>query len=172
MTSFLFCFKFSFLRLWWCSHQVRCHCFSLLSYSLSRQRVRILYKTTNIQIPRVLLYKIESSPFFIFDPLHLNPLVRFFHSLITTLLVYCKMFTFFYWSNFRVHWLVNCSPNVCWNMFVIAKENAKRLLLERLKIHLVFHASYLKPYHEYKNDPSWGISKRELIIGKLRMIGK
>ena len=30
----------------------------------------------------------------------------------------------------------------------------------RLKIHLIFHVSYLKPYHEDKNDPSQGMSKR------------
>ncbi|RVX00819.1 Transposon Tf2-8 polyprotein [Vitis vinifera] len=30
----------------------------------------------------------------------------------------------------------------------------------RLKIHPVFHASYLKPYHRDKDDPSRGLSKR------------
>ena len=30
----------------------------------------------------------------------------------------------------------------------------------RLKIHLVFHVSYLKPYHKDKDDPSQGFSKR------------
>ena len=35
-------------------------------------------------------------------------------------------------------------------------------LLPRLKIHPIFHVSYLKLYHEYKDDPSRGFSKRAL----------
>ena len=33
----------------------------------------------------------------------------------------------------------------------------------RLKIHPIFHVSYLRPYHEDKDDPSRGFSKRAPI---------
>ena len=42
----------------------------------------------------------------------------------------------------------------------VGKVSYKVELLPRLKIHLIFLESYLKPYHEDKDDPSWGFSKR------------
>ena len=33
-------------------------------------------------------------------------------------------------------------------------------LLLRLNIYLIFHVSYLKPYHDDKDDPSLGILKK------------
>ena len=42
----------------------------------------------------------------------------------------------------------------------VNKVSYKVELPLRLKIHHVFHVSYLKPYHEDKDDPSRGFSKR------------
>ncbi|RVW84215.1 hypothetical protein CK203_045287 [Vitis vinifera] len=42
----------------------------------------------------------------------------------------------------------------------VGKVSYKVELLSRLKIHHVFHISYSKPYHEDKDDPSRGFSKR------------
>ncbi|RVW96749.1 Transposon Tf2-8 polyprotein [Vitis vinifera] len=42
----------------------------------------------------------------------------------------------------------------------VGKVSYKVELPPRLKIHPVFHASYLKPYHGDKDDPSRGLSKR------------
>ena len=42
----------------------------------------------------------------------------------------------------------------------VDKVSYKVELPPRLKIHHVFHVSYLKPYHEDKDDPSRGFSKR------------
>ncbi|RVW38676.1 Transposon Tf2-8 polyprotein [Vitis vinifera] len=44
----------------------------------------------------------------------------------------------------------------------VGKVSYKVELPPRLKIHPVFHASYLKPYHGDKDDPSRGLSKRAL----------
>ena len=44
----------------------------------------------------------------------------------------------------------------------VGKVSFKIELPPRLKIHHVFHVSYLKPYHEDKDDPSQGFSKRAL----------
>ena len=40
----------------------------------------------------------------------------------------------------------------------VGKVSYRVELPPRLKIHLVFHVSYLKPYHEDKNYPSQGMS--------------
>ena len=42
----------------------------------------------------------------------------------------------------------------------VGKVSYRVELPPRLKIHLVFHVSCLKPYHEDKDDPSRGLSKR------------
>ena len=42
----------------------------------------------------------------------------------------------------------------------VDKVSYRVKLSPRLKIHHVFHVSYLKPYHEDKDDPSRGLSKR------------
>ncbi|KAL6330753.1 hypothetical protein AAG906_009181 [Vitis piasezkii] len=42
----------------------------------------------------------------------------------------------------------------------VDKVSYKIELPPRLKIHSVFHVSYLKPYHEDNDDPSQGFSKR------------
>ncbi|RVW23473.1 hypothetical protein CK203_098923 [Vitis vinifera] len=42
----------------------------------------------------------------------------------------------------------------------VGKVSYRVKLPPRLKIHHVFHVSYLKPYHEDKDDPSRGLSKR------------
>ena len=42
----------------------------------------------------------------------------------------------------------------------VGKVSYKVELPLRLKIHPVFHISYLKPYHEDKDDLSQGLSKR------------
>ena len=42
----------------------------------------------------------------------------------------------------------------------VGKVSYRVELSSRLKIHPVFHASYLKPYHEDKDDPSRGLYKR------------
>ncbi|RVW88339.1 Transposon Ty3-I Gag-Pol polyprotein [Vitis vinifera] len=43
---------------------------------------------------------------------------------------------------------------------MVGKVSYRVELSSRLKIHPVFHASYLKPYHEDKDDPSRGLYKR------------
>ena len=42
----------------------------------------------------------------------------------------------------------------------VDKVSYRVKLPPRLKIYPVFHVSYLKPYHENKDDPSRGLSKR------------
>ena len=42
----------------------------------------------------------------------------------------------------------------------VEKVSYKVELPLRLKIHLVFHVSYLKPYHKDKDDPSRGFFNR------------
>ena len=42
----------------------------------------------------------------------------------------------------------------------VDKVSYRVKLSPRLKIHHVFHVSYLKPYHKDKDDPSRGLSKR------------
>ena len=42
----------------------------------------------------------------------------------------------------------------------VGKVSYRVELPPRLKIHHVFHASYLKPYHGDKDNPSRGLSKR------------
>ncbi|KAL6323692.1 hypothetical protein AAG906_002160 [Vitis piasezkii] len=45
----------------------------------------------------------------------------------------------------------------------VGKVSYRVKLPLRLKIHHVFHVSYLKPYHGDKDDPSQGLSKRAPI---------
>ena len=45
----------------------------------------------------------------------------------------------------------------------VKKVSYKVKLPPRLRIHPIFHISYLKPYHKDKDDPSRGLSKRALI---------
>ena len=42
----------------------------------------------------------------------------------------------------------------------VDKVSYKVKLPPRLRIHPIFHINYLKPYHEDKNDPSRGLSKK------------
>ena len=42
----------------------------------------------------------------------------------------------------------------------VDKVSYKVKLPPRLRIHPIFHINYLKPYHEDKNNPSQGLSKR------------
>ena len=46
----------------------------------------------------------------------------------------------------------------------VGKVSYRIELPSRLKIHLIFHVSYLKPYHRDKDDPSRKMSKRAPIV--------
>lgn len=59
--------------------------------------------------------------------------------------------------------IVRCHKGPFLIIMNVGKVAYKAKLPSMFKLHLVFHVCYLKPFHEYKEDPSRGKPKRTLM---------